>query len=163
MNIKTNVVNEEHKAVIAQLIKQQEFKRVSGIKRTAIRVAGILSLMPLIVASHAFVPGTPEQPVAPLTEQIEVTAPFKLESINVKSSKAAVETLNEQYVVEFEYVADFSTHSNSVGGSWNEVEVKEIKEPRIYDEDGLVENYYLSTDSVQEIVQVIEQELRKPV
>jgi len=161
MNIKTNVVNEEHKAAIAQLIHQQNFKRQSGIKRTAIRVAGTLSLMTLFAVAHAFGPAN-EHEVAPLTEQIEVTAPFKLESINVKASKAAVETLNEQYVVEFEYVADFSTHSNSVGYSWNEVEVKEIKEPRIYDENGEVPNYYLSTKSVQEIVQVIEQELRKP-
>lgn len=161
MNIKTKVVNEEHKAFIAKLIRQQNFKRQSGIKRTAIRIAGTLSLMSLFAVAHAFGPVN-EHEVAPLTEQIEVTAPFKLESINAKTSKAAVETLNEQYVVEFEYVADFSTHSNSVGGSWNEVEVKEIKEPRIYDENGEVANYYLSTDSVQEIVQVIEQELRKP-
>lgn len=144
-----------HNQFIAQLIKQQEFKRVSRVKRTAIRVAGILSLMPLVIASHAFGP-------APEAEPVSITAPFKLESINIKSSKAAVETLNEQYVVEFEYVADFSTHSNSVGGSWNEVEVKEILEPRVYDEDGLVENYYLDSRDVQEIVQVIEQELRKP-
>ncbi|MCJ0829843.1 hypothetical protein MN869_15465 [Acinetobacter sp. NIPH1876] len=120
-----------------------------------------LGVMGMLTAAYAFSPAK-EQEVAPLVEQIEVTAPFKLESINVRTSKAAVETLNEQYVVEFEYVANVSTHRNSVGYSWNEVEVKEIKEPRIYDEDGEVENYYLSTKSVQEIVQVIEQELRKP-
>lgn len=120
-----------------------------------------LGVMGMLTAAYAFSPAK-EQEVAPLVEQIEVTAPFKLESINVKSSKAAVETLNEQYVVEFEYVADFSTQRNSVGDTWNEVEVKEILEPRVYDENGEVPNHYLSTYSVQEIVQVIEQELRKP-
>lgn len=115
-----------------------------------------LGVMGMLTAAYAFSPAKEAEPVS-------ITAPFKLESINVKSNKAAVETLNEQYVVEFEYVADFSTHSNSVGGSWNEVEVKEIKEPRVYDENGEVANYYLDSRDVQEIVQVIEQELRKPV
>lgn len=126
-----------------------------NIKTNVVKLAVGASVVSAALAAYAFGP-------APEAEPVSITAPFKLESINVKSSKAAVETLNEQYVVEFEYVADFSTHSNSVGGSWNEVEVKEILEPRIYDEDGLVENYYLDSRDVQEIVQVIEQELRKP-
>ncbi|EKU56598.1 hypothetical protein ACINWC323_2693 [Acinetobacter sp. WC-323] len=125
-----------------------------NIKTNVVKLAVGASVVSAALAAYAFGP-------APEAEPVSITAPFKLESINVKSSKAAVETLNEQYVVEFEYVADFSTHSNSVGYSWNEVEVKEIKEPRIYDENGEVANYYLSTKSVQEIVQVIEQELRE--
>ncbi|RZF53660.1 hypothetical protein EXE30_06710 [Acinetobacter halotolerans] len=121
-----------------------------------------LGVMGMLTAAYAFSPAK-EQSVAPLVERIEVTAPFKLESINVKKSFAAVETLNEQYVVEFEYVAEFSNHNNGVGGSWNEVDVLEIKEPRVYDENGEVENYYLDSRSVQEIVHVIEQELRERV
>lgn len=126
-----------------------------NIKTNVVKLAVGASVVSAALAAYAFGP-------APEADPVNITAPFKLESINVKSNKAAVETLNEQYVVEFEYVADFSTHSNSVGGSWNEVEVKEILEPRVYDEDGLVENYYLDSRDVQEIVQVIEQELRKP-
>nr|WP_314523646.1 hypothetical protein [uncultured Acinetobacter sp.] len=126
-----------------------------NIKMNLVKSAGFIGVVSALTAAYAMTPAKEVEPVS-------ITAPFKLESINVKTSKAAVETLNEQYVVEFEYVANFSTHSNSVGYSWNEVEVKEIKEPRIYDENGEVANYYLSTKSVQEIVQVIEQELRKP-
>lgn len=134
-----------------------------NIKANVVKpMSAALGVMGVLTAAYAFNPAK-EQQVAPLVEQIEVTAPFKLESINVKNSIAAVETLSEQYVVEFEYVADISSHSNGVGGNWNEVEVIEIKEPRVYDENGEVANYYLSTDNVQEIVQVIEQELRERI
>lgn len=126
-----------------------------NIKTNLVKSAGFIGVVSALTAAYAMVPAKEAEPVS-------ITAPFKIESINVKTSKAAVETLNEQYVVEFEYVADFTSHRNSVGYSWNEVEVKEILEPRVYDENGEVANYYLDTRSVQEIVQVIEQELRKP-
>lgn len=133
-----------------------------NIKNSLVKSIGFAGVVSALSAAYAFVPAKVEQ-VAPPVEQVAITAPFKLESINVKKSFAAVETLNEQYVVEFEYVADFSTHSNSVSGHWNEVEVNEIMEPKVYDEDGLVENYYLDSRDVQQIKDIIEQELRERV
>lgn len=127
-----------------------------NIKANVVKSIGFAGVVSALTAAYAFQPTKP-------TEPVYVMAPFKFESIDIKNNTAAVETLNEQYVVEFEYVADISSHSNGVGGNWNEVEVIEIKEPRVYDENGEVANYYLSTDNVQEIVQVIEQELRERV
>lgn len=127
-----------------------------NIKANVVKSIGFAGVVSALTAAYAFQPAKP-------TEPVYVMAPFKFESIDIKNNTAAVETLNEQYVVEFEYVADISSHSNGVGGNWNEVEVIEIKEPRVYDENGEVANYYLSTDNVQEIVQVIEQELRERV
>ncbi|MDR2061429.1 MAG: hypothetical protein LBQ29_08555 [Acinetobacter sp.] len=45
MNIKTNVVNEEHKAVIAQLIKRQNSKKFTSIKTVALQSIAVLVVL----------------------------------------------------------------------------------------------------------------------
>lgn len=134
-----------------------------NIKNSLVKSIGFAGVVSALSAAYAFVPAKVEQ-VAPPVEQVAITAPFKLESINVKKSFAAVETLNEQYVVEFEYVASKYPEGNGLeGGSFDDVYVKEIKEPHVYDENGEVANYYLDNLDIQEIVQVIEQELRERI
>ena len=89
-------------------------------------------------------------------------APFKIESIDIKNNTAAVETLDEKYTLEVEYVASVFKDGNGVGDIWTDVEVSEIKDIRVYLEDGEIQAYVDHLD-VQEIVHVIGQELRERV
>ena len=61
-----------------------------------------------------------------------------------------------------EYVAEVFKDGNGVGHNWTDVEVKEIKEIRVYSEDGEIQAYVDHLDVV-EIKDIIEQELRARV
>ena len=98
----------------------------------------------------------PKQP----TEPVYVMAPFKLDEINIKAEQATLLTANEEYSLEVDYVADVYKDGNGVGHNWRDVEVKEIKDIHVYSEDGEIQAYVDHLD-VQEIVHVIEQELRE--
>jgi len=52
MNIKTNVVNEEHKAFIGKCIKRQNSKKFTSIKTVAIQA---LSLLVVLAASISII------------------------------------------------------------------------------------------------------------
>lgn len=126
-----------------------------NIKNNLVKSTLVASIVSVATAYASL----PKQP----TEPVYVMAPFKLDSIDIKNNTAAVETLDGKYSLEVEYVADVYQDGNGVGHNWTDVEVKEIKEPRVYDENGEVANYYLDNLDIQEIVQVIEQELRERV
>lgn len=110
----------------------------------------------MLTTAYAFAPAKTQ------SEPVYVMAPFKLDEINVKAEQATLLTANDEYALEVDYVASVYNDSNGVGHNWRDVEVKEIKDIRVYSEDGEV-NAYVDRLDVQEIVQVIEQELRERV
>ena len=126
------------------------------MKKNLIKSLGFVGVVSALTAAYAL------QPAKTQTDSIYVTAPFKIESINIKNNTAAVETLDEKYTLEVEYVASVFKDGNGVGDIWTDVEVSEIKDIRVYSEDGEIQAYIDHLD-VQEIVHVIEQELRARV
>lgn len=127
-----------------------------NIKTSVVKSAIGAGVISAALAAYAF------QPVQEV-EPVNIIPPFKIESIDIKNSKAAVETLDGKYVVEFAFNADYSNHKNGVGGNWNEVDVIEVKEPSVYDENGEVDNYHIDSRDVQEIALLLEQELRERI
>ena len=126
------------------------------MKKNLIKSLGFAGVVSALTAAYAL------QPAKTQTDSIYVTAPFKIESIDIKNNTAAVETLDEKYTLEVEYVAEVFKDGNGVGHNWTDVEVSEIKDIRVYSEDGEIQAYVDHLD-VQEIVHVIEQELRERV
>ena len=126
------------------------------MKKNLIKSLGFVGVVSALTAAYAL------QPAKTQTDSIYVTAPFKIESIDIKNNTAAVETLDEKYTLEVEYVAEVFKDGNGVGHNWRDVEVKEIKEIRVYSEDGEIQAYIDHLDVV-EIKDIIEQELRARV
>lgn len=89
-------------------------------------------------------------------------APFKLDEINVKAEHATLLAANDEYSLEVEFDAEYFNDGNGVGHNWRDVEVKEIKDIRVYDEDGEIQAYVDRLDVV-EIKDIIEQELRERI
>ena len=127
-----------------------------NIKSNLVKSLGIAGVVSALTAAYAL------QPAKTQTDSIYVTAPFEIESINIKKEQATLSTADEQYSLEVQYVAEVYQDGNGVGDNWTDVEVKEITEIRIYSEDGEIQAYVDHLD-VQEIVHVIEQELRERV
>ena len=100
----------------------------------------------------------PKQP----TEPVYVMAPFKLDEINIKAEQATLLTANDEYALEVEFDAEYFMDGNGVGHNWRDVEVKEIKDIRVYSEDGEIQAYVDRLDVV-EIKDLIEQELRERI
>ena len=123
------------------------------MKKNLIKSLGFAGVVSALTAAYAL------QPAKTQTDAIYVMAPFKIESIDIKNNTAAVETLDEKYTLEVEYVAEVFKDGNGVGDSWTDVEVSEIKDIRVYSEDGEIQAYIDHLDVV-EIKDIIEQELR---
>ena len=127
-----------------------------NIKTNLVKSLGFAGVVSALTAAYAF------QPAKTQSESVYVMAPFKIDSIDIKNNTAAVETLDEKYTLEVEYVASVFKDGNGVGDSWTDVEVSEIKEIRVYSEDGEIQAYVDHLDVV-EIKDIIEQELRERV
>ena len=125
-------------------------------KSNILKSLGFAGVVSALTAAYAL------QPAKTQTDSIYVTAPFKIESIDIKNNTAAVETLDEKYTLEVEYVASVFKDGNGVGDNWTDVEVSEIKDIRVYSEDGEIQAYIDHLDVV-EIKDIIEQELRARV
>ncbi|WP_151805396.1 hypothetical protein [Acinetobacter junii] len=125
-----------------------------NIKANVVKSIGFAGVVSALTAAYAFQPAK--------TEPVYITAPFQLEEINVKAEQATLLTADEQYSLEVEYVADVYMDGNGVGHNWRDVEVKEIKDIRVYSEDGEIQAYVDRLDVV-EIKEIIEQELRERV
>ena len=125
------------------------------MKKNLIKPLGFACVVGMLTTAYAFAPAKP-------TEPVYVMAPFKIESIDIKNNTAAVATLDEKYSLEIEYVASVFKDGNGVGDNWTDVEVSEIKEIRVYSEDGEIQAYVDHLDVV-EIKDIIEQELRERV
>ena len=89
-------------------------------------------------------------------------APFTVDEINIKKEQATLSTANDEYSLEVEFDAEYFMDGNGVGHNWRDVEVKEIKDIRVYSEDGEIQAYVDRLDVV-EIKDLIEQELRERV
>lgn len=127
-----------------------------NIKLNLVKSLGFVGVVSALTAAYAL------QPAKTQTDAIYVMAPFKIDEINVKAGQATLLTENDEYALEVEYVAEVFKDGNGVGDNWTDVEVSEIKEIRVYSEDGEIQAYVDHLD-VQEIVHVIEQELRERV
>ena len=126
------------------------------MKKNLIKSLGFAGVVSALTAAYAL------QPAKTQSESVYVIAPFKIESIDIKNNTAAVATLDEKYSLEIEYVASVFKDGNGVGDNWTDVEVSEIKEIRVYSEDGEIQAYVDHLDVV-EIKDIIEQELRERV
>ena len=126
------------------------------MKKNLIKLLGFAGVVSALTAAYAL------QPAKTQTDAIYVMAPFKLDEINVKAEQATLLTANDEYALEVDYVADVYKDGNGVGHNWIDVEVKEIKDIRVYSEDGEIQAYIDHLDVV-EIKEIIEQELRERI
>ncbi|NAR68011.1 hypothetical protein [Acinetobacter haemolyticus] len=125
-----------------------------NIKTNLVKSIGFTAVVSALTAAYAFQPAK--------TEPVTIMAPFTVDEINIKKEQATLLTADEQYSLEVEYVADIYMDGNGVGHNWRDVEVKEIKDIRVYSEDGEIQAYVDRLDVV-EIKDIIEQELRARV
>ena len=126
-----------------------------NIKANVVKSIGFAGVVSALTAAYAFQPAKP-------TEPVYVMAPFKLDEINVKAEHATLLTANDEYAIEVQFDAEYFNDGNGVGHNWLDVEVKEIKDIRVYSEDGEIQAYVDRLDVV-EIKDLIEQELRERV
>lgn len=126
-----------------------------NIKANVVKSIGFAGVVSALTAAYAFQPAKP-------TEPVYVMAPFKLDEINVKAEQATLLTANEEYAIEVQFDAEYFNDGNGVGHNWRDVEVKEIKDIRVFNEDGEIQAYVDRLDVV-EIKDLIEQELRERV
>ncbi|MFW2152836.1 hypothetical protein [Acinetobacter gyllenbergii] len=124
-----------------------------NIKTNLVKSAGFVGVVTALTAAYAMAPAKPTDPVY-------VMAPFTFVEFE-KKDQAVFETANSEYVLEVDFESTYTNHNNGVGHNWDEVEVHQIKDIHVYNEDGEVLNAYVDRLDVQEIVQVIEQELRE--
>lgn len=123
-----------------------------NIKTNLVKSAIGVGIVTALATAYA---SLPKQPVY-------IMAPFKFDSIDIKKEQATLLTANEEYAIEVDYVADIHKDGNGVGHNWRDVEVKEIKDIRVFNEDGEIQAYVDRLDVV-EIKEIIEQELRERV
>jgi len=125
-----------------------------NIKANVVKSIGFAGVVSALTAAYAFQPAKPEP--------VYVMAPFKLDEINVKAEQATLLTANDEYAIEVQFDAEYFNDGNGVGHNSNDVEIKEIKDIRVYSEDGEIQAYVDRLDVV-EIKDIIEQELRERV
>ena len=125
-----------------------------NIKANVVKSIGFAGVVSALTAAYASQPAKPEP--------VYIMAPFTVDEINVKAEQATLLTSDEQYSLKVEYVADVYMDGNGAGHNWRDVEVKEIKDIRVYSEDGEIQAYVDRLDVV-EIKDLIEQELRERI
>ncbi len=126
-----------------------------NIKANVVKSIGFAGVVSALTAAYAFQPAKP-------TEPIYVMAPFTFVEFE-KKDQAIFKTSSKKLTLEVDFVADEYRDSYGVqGGSFDAVEVKEIKDIRVYSEDGEIQAYVDRLDVV-EIKDIIEQELRERV
>lgn len=123
-------------------------------KTNLVKSIGFAGVVSALTAAYAFQPAK--------TEPVYIMAPFTIDEINIKKEQATLLTANEEYAIEVEFDAEYFNDGNGVGHNWRDVEVKEIKDIRVYSEDGEIQAYVDRLDVV-EIKDLIEQELRERV
>ena len=125
-----------------------------NIKSKVVKSIGFVGAVGALTAAYAFQPAKPEP--------VYIMAPFTVDEINIKKEQATLSTANDEYSLEVEFDAEYFMDGNGVGHNWRDVEVKEIKDIRVYSEDGEIQAYVDHLDVV-EIKDIIEQELRERV
>ena len=123
-----------------------------NIKTNLVKSIGFAGVVSALTAAYAFQPAKP----AP----VYIMAPFTVDEIS--KEQATLLTANDEYALEVEFDAEYFMDGNGVGHNWRDVEVKEIKDIRVYSEDGEIQAYVDRLDVV-EIKDLIEQELRERI
>ena len=121
-------------------------------KTNLVKSIGFVGVVSALTAAYASLPSQP----------VYITAPFTIDEINIKKEQATLSTANDEYSLEVEFDAEYFNDGNGVGHNWRDVEVKEIKDIRVYSEDGEIQAYVDRLDVV-EIKDLIEQELRERI
>lgn len=125
-----------------------------NIKANVVKSIGFAGVVSALTAAYAFQPAK--------TEPVTIIAPFTFVEFE-KKDQAIFKTSSKELTLEVDFVADEYRDSYGVqGGSFDAVEVKEIKDIRVYSEDGEIQAYVARLDVV-EIKDIIEQELRERV
>ena len=123
-------------------------------KTNLVKSIGFASVVSALTAAYAFQPAK--------TEPVYIMAPFTVDEINIKKEQATLSTANDEYALEVEFDAEYFMDGNGVGHNWRDVEVEEIKDIRVFSEDGEIQAYIDRLDIV-EIKDLIEQELRERI
>lgn len=85
-----------------------------------------------------------------------VTGPYEVESIDMVHNIAAVKS--GDLVLEVEFEGRFFKDGNGFQ-SWNDVEVESVNDVKVFNEDGETEDYFLPSEEVSNIVNLIEKEV----
>jgi hypothetical protein len=123
-----------------------------NIKSNLVKSAMGVCVVTALATAYASLPNQP----------VYIMAPFTIDEINIKKEQATLLTANDEYSLKVEYVAEVYMDGNGVGHNWRDVEVKEIKDIRVFSEDGEIQAYVDRLDVV-EIKDLIEQELRERI
>lgn len=124
-----------------------------NIKANIVKSMGLVGVVSALTAAYAFTPAN--------NEPVTVAAPFKVESIDPENEQAVLQTANEKFTLEVDFDAQYSIDGNGYQ-AWREVEINEIKDIRVYDEDGEVLAYVDRLDVV-EIKDLIESGIRERI
>lgn len=124
-----------------------------NIKANVVKSIGFAGVVSALTAAYAFTPAN--------KEPVTVAAPFKVESIDPENEQAVLQTANEKFTLEVDFDAQYSIDGNGYQ-AWREVEINEIKDIRVYDEDGEVLAYVDRLDVV-EIKDLIESGIRERI
>lgn len=124
-----------------------------NIKANVVKSIGFTAVVSALTAAYAFTPAN--------NEPVTVAAPFKVESIDPENEQAVLQTANEKFTLEVDFDAQYSIDGNGYQ-AWREVEINEIKDIRVYDEDGEVLAYVDRLDVV-EIKDLIESGIRERI
>ncbi|HFD2089062.1 hypothetical protein [Acinetobacter baumannii] len=114
---------------------------------------GFIGVVSALTAAYAFTPAN--------NEPVTVVAPFKVESIDPENEQAVLQTANEKFTLEVDFDAQYSIDGNGYQ-AWRDVEINEIKDIRVYDEDGEILAYVDRLDVV-EIKDLIESGIRERI
>lgn len=128
-------------------------EKIMNIKDNIVKSMGFVGVVSALTAAYAFTPAN--------KEPVTVAAPFKVESIDPENEQAVLQTANEKFTLEVDFDAQYSIDGNGYQ-AWREVEINEIKDIRVYDEDGEVLAYVDRLDVV-EIKELIESGIRERI
>ncbi len=126
---------------------------IMNIKANIVKSMGFVGVVSALTAAYAFTQAN--------KEPVTVAAPFKVESIDPENEQAVLQTANEKFTLEVDFDAQYSIDGNGYQ-AWREVEINEIKDIRVYDEDGEVLAYVDRLDVV-EIKVLIESGIRERI
>lgn len=85
-----------------------------------------------------------------------IQGPYEVESVDLQNDVAAIKS--GDLVLEVEFDARHFKNGN-VFQSWNDFEINQVKEVKVFNEDGETDKYVLSSEEVSNIVNLIEKEV----
>mgnify|MGYP000885569265 CR=1 FL=1 len=85
-----------------------------------------------------------------------IKAPFNVDLVNLHNQSAEVSA--GDYVLDVEFRINSTDESNGFNVAYG-AEIEEVTSIKVYDENGEVEKYELSSEDAQEIKDLIEEEL----